>query len=132
MTDRKRTLTAVLPLSSQISSVISGILVTLMLISRHSEGRRQDVEVEGLELSHKIPKSQLSLEQPLTKKTVTYQRRYSTSKDKEEAIMRKGHFHSVIKSHTHQVGNPQTGKQLYLRSSPTVVRLLSQTSGSPV
>lgn len=68
MADRKRTLTAALPSNSQISSVISGILVTLMLISRHSEGRRQDVEEGGLELSHKIPKSQLSSEQPLTKK----------------------------------------------------------------
>ena len=36
----------------------------------------------------KTPKSQLTAEQPSTKKTGTYQKRYSTSKDREEATTR--------------------------------------------
>ena len=31
--------------------------------------------------------------------------------------------------HTHQVGSPQTGKELYHRDSPTGVRVLSPMSG---
>ena len=34
-------------------------------------------------------------------------------------------------SPTDQVGDPQTGKQLYHRGSPTGVRVLSPTLGSP-
>ena len=47
--------------------------------------RRQDGGLEGLELtsSHKNNKIKTTAEQPLTKKTQTYQKRYSTSKDKE-------------------------------------------------
>ena len=45
--------------------------------------------------------------------TGTGQKRYPTSKDKEEAAARQqeGHNHDKIKSHTHQVGDPQTGEQ---------------------
>ena len=60
----------------------------------------------------KTPKSQLTAEQSSTKKTGAYQKRYSTSEDKEEATMRQQewHFCDIIKSHTHWVGDPQTGK----------------------
>ena len=34
--------------------------------------------------------------------------------------------HDTVKSHTAQVGNPQTGEQLYRRSSPTGVRETSE------
>ena len=36
----------------------------------------------------KAPKSQLTAEQPLTKITETYQKRYPTAKDKEATIRR--------------------------------------------
>ena len=67
----------------------------------------------------KTPKSQLTAKQPLTEKTHTYQKRYSTPKDKEAATVgqQEGHFHNRIKSHTCQIGNPQTGKQ-FTRVSP--------------
>ena len=61
----------------------------------------------------KTPKSQLVAELPLgAKKTGSYQKRYFTSKDREEAVRRwqKGSFHDIIKSHTCQVGYPQTRK----------------------
>ena len=50
---------------------------------------KQDGGVEGLEFtsSHKNTKT-TTAEQPLTKKTRTYQKRYSTPKDKEEGKMR--------------------------------------------
>ena len=40
-------------------------------------------------------------------------KRYPMSKDKEEATLRsrEGHNHNKIKSHTCQVGDPQTGEQ---------------------
>ena len=58
----------------------------------------------------KTPKSQLTAKQPLTEKTHTYQKRYSTPEDKEAATVgqQEGHFHNRIKSLTCQVGNPQT------------------------
>ena len=58
----------------------------------------------------RAPKSQLIVEQPstleLTKKVGPM------SKDKEiEARWLEGHNHNKIKSHTHRVGDPQTGEQ---------------------
>ena len=59
----------------------------------------------------RAPKSQLAVEQPstleLTKKVDPM------FKDKEETAARwlEGHNHNKIKSHTHQVGDPQTGEQ---------------------
>ena len=74
---------------------------------------KQDGGVEGLEFtsSHKNTKT-TTAEQPLTKKTRTYQKRYSTPKDKEEGKMRwqEGCFLDTMKSHTHWVGNPKYGK----------------------
>ena len=51
----------------------------------------------------KKTKSQLTAEQPSTKNTRTYQKRYSISKNKEEATTRLngGCFHNIIKFHTH-------------------------------
>ena len=42
-----------------------------------------------------------------------------------------GHNHNTMKSHTHQVGDPQTGEQNYQRRSPTVIKFLNPTSGFP-
>ena len=55
------------------------------------------------------------------------------SKDKEEAAVRhrEGCNHNKIGSHTHHVGDPQTGEQEYQRSSPTVLRVLNPKSGFP-
>ena len=55
------------------------------------------------------------------------------SKDKGEAAVRweERHQQDKIKSHTHQVGHPRTGEQYHQRSSPTVVKVLSFTSGFP-
>ena len=80
------------------------------------------------------PKSQLTAEQPSVKKTGTYQERYSTSKGikkKPNEIVGRGCIYDIIKSHTTQVVDPQTGEQLYRRSSPTGVSVLSPMSGSP-
>ena len=59
----------------------------------------------------RAPKLQLAVEQPstleLTKKV------YLKFKDKEETAARwlEGHNHNKVKSHTHQVCDPQTGEQ---------------------
>ena len=37
-----------------------------------------------------------------------------------------GHNHNKYKFHTGWVGNPETGKQLHHKSSPTGVKILSQ------
>lgn len=62
----------------------------LKIISKHTlEDRKQDGGIEGLELTsfHKNTKiTQLTAEKPPTKKTGRYQKRYSTSKDKEATI----------------------------------------------
>ena len=102
---------------------------------------QQDGGVEDVRspLLTKIPRSQLTAEQPSsTTTTATTKRwnlpkRYPTCKDKEEATMRwyEGHNCDKIKSHTRWVGNPQTGKYLYHRSSPIGVKVLSPTSGFP-
>ena len=42
-----------------------------------------------------------------------------------------GHNHNKIKSHNCWVGDSQTGEQLYHRSPPTGVKVLSPTSGFP-
>ena len=42
-----------------------------------------------------------------------------------------GHNHDKFKSHTCHVGYPQTGKQKYQRSSPTVVKFLNLVSSFP-
>ena len=62
----------------------------------------------------RAPKSQLAVEQPLTGGCWNLpEKRYPTSKVKEEAAARlwDGHNHDKIKSHPRQVGNPQTGEQ---------------------
>ena len=55
------------------------------LLTASLGGWSQDGDTEGRELtaSMKAPKSQLTAEQPLTKITETYQKRYPTAKDKE-------------------------------------------------
>ena len=42
-----------------------------------------------------------------------------------------GKFHDIIKSYTCWVGNPQIGKYLYHRGSPTGVRVVRHISGLP-
>ena len=42
-----------------------------------------------------------------------------------------GHNHNKIKSHNQWVGDSQTGEQLYHRSPPTGLKVLSPTSGFP-
>ena len=56
-----------------------------------------------------------------------------SSKDKREASMRwkEGCNHDKIKSHNHWVGESQTGEQLYHRSPPSGVKVLSPMSGFP-
>ena len=74
---------------------------------------RQDGGVEGLELTSSHENTKITTaEQPSTKKTGTYHIRCSTSKDKEAATTRwyRECFHDIIKSHTCQVGDMQTGK----------------------
>ena len=60
------------------------------LLTASLGGWSQDGDTEGRELtaSVKAPKSQLTAEQPLTKITETYQKRYPTAKDKEATIRR--------------------------------------------
>lgn len=77
-------------------------------------------------------KSHLTAEQSwqkwieLSKKKIFYSQR-----------QRKSHYNfvgvvlcDIIKSHFHQIGNPQIGKQ-YHRDSPIGMRVLNRTSGSP-
>jgi len=61
----------------------------------------------------RIPKLQLAVEQPLRGGSWNHQERYPTAKDKGEAATgwEEGLNHNKIKSHTRQVGNPQTGEQ---------------------
>ena len=61
----------------------------------------------------RTPKLQLAVEQPSAGGCWKPPERYPMSKDKEEAAARweKGGDHDNIKSHTHQVGDPQTGEQ---------------------
>lgn len=67
-----------------------------------------------------IRKIQQLAEKYLLEKTVTYQKRYSTSKDKEETTMRwqDRHTCNIIESHISWVSKPKT-EELYQRSSPT-------------
>lgn len=59
-------------------------------------------------------------------------KRHPTSKDKEAiAKWEEGYNHNKIKYLTHRVGDPQSGKKLYQRSFPTVVKILNPMSGSP-
>ena len=57
-------------------------------------------------------------------------KRYLTSKDREDTLMRQeeGHNHNKIKPHTWWVADPQTEGQLYQRSSSTAVKVLSPKS----
>ena len=45
--------------------------------------------------------------------------------------LQEGHNHDKIKSHTHQVGDPQTGEQKYQRNSCAVVKVLGPTLDFP-
>ena len=61
------------------------------------------------------PKSQQAVEQPLTggcwNPPKNYTPKYIKSKDKEAAMRwQEGHQHDKIKSHTYQVGKPQSGE----------------------
>ena len=79
----------------------------------------------------RTPKSQLAAEKPSTGGCWNPPRkRYPTSNDKADATMRwqEGQDHIKIKSHTCQVGNPQTEEQEYQRSSHTVANILGPTS----
>ena len=62
-----------------------------------------------------------------------HQKRNLTCKDKEDAAERwqEGCNPDKIKSHTHQVSDPQTGAQYYQRSPPSVVKVLNPTPGFP-
>lgn len=58
-----------------------------------------------------LVKTPQTAEQPLTKKTGTYHKRYSTSKDKGATTRwQEGHIRNTIKSHTQWVGNSLPGK----------------------
>ena len=64
--------------------------------------------------------------------TETYQKKLPSQPKKTlQWDGRKGHNHDQIKSHTCQVGNPQTAEQSYQRSSPTIVMVLNLMSGFP-
>jgi len=60
-------------------------------------------------------------------------KRYPMSKDKGEATMRwlGGAITIKIRSHTQYMGDPQTGEKESQRSSLTLVKVLSSTSGFP-
>ena len=60
------------------------------------------------------------------KKTAHLQRQKRSCNETQE-----GHYHDKIKPHTCQVGDPQSGEQLYHKGSPTVVQVLSPTWGFP-
>ena len=77
----------------------------------------------------KATKLQATADQPSTKQTENYKKRYPTPEDKEEATSRQQEGQSC-NPHTYWVGSPQTGKQLYHRDSLTAVRVLSPTSGT--
>ena len=78
----------------------------------------------------RTPKSHLTAEWTLVKKNGTYQKRYATSKGKEETTrLEEDHTHNIIKSNTPQVGYPQTEEQLRHKSSPMGVRVLSPMAG---
>ena len=81
----------------------------------------------------RTPESQLTAEQSLTGRHWNSPKIYPASKDKREAAVRQqeGRNHNKIKSHNRQVGDSQTGEQLYHRSPPTAVKVLSPTSGFP-
>ena len=90
--------------------ILPYILWRLLSFQNGKDGeRRQDGQVEGLELiSHKNTKIKTNC--LTTIKNRTYQKTYSTHKDKEKAAMRwqEGCFCKIIKSHSHQVGDPKT------------------------
>ena len=79
------------------------------------------------------PASQLTAEPSSTGRHWNSPKKYPTSKDEEEGTMRwyEGLNHNKIKSHNCWVSYSQTGEQLYHRSSPTGVRVLSLPSGFP-
>ena len=60
----------------------------------------------------RVPKSQLTAEQPSPIKIQTFQKRNSTIKDKIEVTVRQEDesFHDTIKSQTLHVDEPQTQK----------------------
>ena len=78
-------------------------------------------------------KSQLSAEQPSMQKTGIYQKR-STTEDVRKEPQRDGQerwTRDIIKSHTTDLSDPRTGEELQCRGSPTGVKVLNPTSGSP-
>ena len=96
-------------------------------------GPTEEREQSRKTLSSPPLKSQLSIEQPLRKKTGTYQKRFSTAKDiKKEPQWdwQKGQTRDIT-SHTTWLGNPETGEKSYCRGPPTGVRVRSPTSASP-
>ena len=56
----------------------------------------------------------------------------SKTKERLQWDNRRGYNHDKIKSHTFWMGDPQTGEEEYLRSSPSVVRVLSSMSVFPI
>ena len=71
----------------------------------------KEAGVAGVELTPlvKTPKSQLIAEQPSAKKTGAYQNPFFlTFKDKEAATIRWKATFPTIKSHSHQMIDPQT------------------------
>ena len=80
----------------------------------------------------RTPKSRLTAAWTSVKKNGTYQKRYATSKGKEETTrLEEDHTHNIIKSNIPQVGYPQTEEQLCHRSSPMGLRVLSPIAGPP-
>ena len=75
-----------------------------------SGGKKQDGIIEGLELTFSHENTKITTEQSLTKYTGTYPKIYSTSKDEGATGQKEGCFSNIIKSHTSQVGDPQTGR----------------------
>ena len=75
--------------------------------AQRTRWRSKDLHLPPLK---KTPKSQVTAEQPTAKKAGTYQKRYSTSKDTEEAIRRwyKGCIRNTTKPHSCWVGDAYT------------------------
>ena len=101
--------------------------------NRAERSLSQDGRVEGRALTSSCESTRITTScwTIIDRKTGTHQKRYSTSKEKGEAAMRQewGRNHNKIKSHNCWVGDSQTGEQLYHRSPPTGVKVLSPMSG---
>lgn len=111
----------------QIQNIVNNIVIARI------KTRWQSGSTLGSPPLTRTPKSQLTTEKLLIKKTGIYQKKTvynQRHKEKKKNTMRQKerHTHKITKS----LGDPQTGKSLYHKSYLTRVRVLSSTSGSPL